>query len=115
MRSPPLQSSRYSRSSRPYISFAISRSVSARWPTTIFSPRRSESQRPSRPRREWHDMRLKDKVAIVTGAASGIGKEIAKAYVHDGARVIITDLNQKPADAAAAQPGDTRKALVVVM
>ena len=45
-------------------------------------------------------MRLKDKVAIVTGAASGIGKEIAKAFVHEGARVIIADLNQKAADAA---------------
>jgi len=32
-------------------------------------------------------MRLKDKVAIVTGAASGIGHEIAKTYVREGARV----------------------------
>ena len=60
-------------------------------------------------------MRLKDKVAIVTGAASGIGKEIAKAFVHEGARVVIADLNQKAADAAAAELGDTRKALGVVM
>jgi 3-hydroxybutyrate dehydrogenase len=60
-------------------------------------------------------MRLKDKVAIVTGAASGIGKEIAKAFVREGARVVIADLNQKAADAAAAELGDTRKALGVVM
>src|SRR6059058_1074063 len=60
-------------------------------------------------------MRLKDKVAIVTGASSGIGKEIAKAFVHEGARVVIADLNQKAADAAAAELGDTRKALGVVM
>jgi 3-hydroxybutyrate dehydrogenase len=32
-------------------------------------------------------MRLKDKIAVVTGAASGIGKEIATAYVREGARV----------------------------
>src|SRR6184192_560651 len=60
-------------------------------------------------------MRLKDKVAIVTGAASGIGKEIAKAFVHEGARVVIADLNQKAADAAAAELGDARKAIGVVM
>ncbi len=60
-------------------------------------------------------MRLKDKVAIVTGAASGIGKEIAKAFAREGALVVIADLNQKATDAAAAELGDTRKALGIVM
>src|SRR6516165_5647612 len=60
-------------------------------------------------------MRLKDKVAIVTGAASGIGKEIAKTFVREGARVVIADLNQKAADAAAAELGDARKAIGVAM
>src|ERR1700757_2143282 len=60
-------------------------------------------------------MRLKDKVAIVTGAASGIGKEIAKAYAREGAKVVIADLDQKAADAAAAELGDARKAIGVVM
>ena len=60
-------------------------------------------------------MRLKDKVAIVTGAASGIGKEIAIAFAREGAKVVIADLNQKAADAAAAELGDARKAIGVVM
>jgi 3-hydroxybutyrate dehydrogenase len=60
-------------------------------------------------------MRLKDKVAIVTGAASGIGHEIAKTFAAEGARVVIADLNQKSADAAAAEIGDKSKAIGVVM
>ena len=44
-------------------------------------------------------MRLKDKVAIVTGAASGIGKEIAGRFVAEGAKVVIADLNQQGAEA----------------
>ena len=46
-------------------------------------------------------MRLKDKIAVVTGAASGIGKEIAAAYVREGARVAIADLDLTGAQAAA--------------
>jgi NAD(P)-dependent dehydrogenase (short-subunit alcohol dehydrogenase family) len=38
-------------------------------------------------------MQLKDKVAIVTGAASGIGKDIAYVYARAGAKVAIADLN----------------------
>jgi 3-hydroxybutyrate dehydrogenase len=48
-------------------------------------------------------MRLDNKVAIVTGAASGIGKEIAQAFVREGAKVVIADLNQQGADAVAAE------------
>jgi 3-hydroxybutyrate dehydrogenase len=50
-------------------------------------------------------MRLNNKVAVVTGAASGIGKEIARAFVREGARVVIADLNQAGADAVAAELG----------
>ena len=60
-------------------------------------------------------MRLKDKVAIVTGAASGIGHEIAKTFAAEGARVVIADLNQKAANAAATEIGDKSKAIGVVM
>jgi 3-hydroxybutyrate dehydrogenase len=48
-------------------------------------------------------MRLLGKVAVVTGAASGIGKEIARAFQREGAKVVIADLNQSGADAAAAE------------
>jgi 3-hydroxybutyrate dehydrogenase len=47
-------------------------------------------------------MKLKDKVAIVTGAASGIGLAIAKLYVDEGAITVIADLKKDAADAVAA-------------
>ena len=46
-------------------------------------------------------MKLQDKVCIVTGAASGIGKEIAHCYAREGAKVAIADLNKDAAQAAA--------------
>ncbi|MGZ5196262.1 MAG: 3-hydroxybutyrate dehydrogenase, partial [Ramlibacter sp.] len=48
-------------------------------------------------------MQLKDKVAFVTGSASGIGKEIALVYANEGAKVVIADLNQEAAEATAAE------------
>jgi 3-hydroxybutyrate dehydrogenase len=47
--------------------------------------------------------RLEGKVAFITGAASGIGKEIALEFAREGARIIIADLNQQGADATAAE------------
>ena len=48
-------------------------------------------------------MKLKDKIAIVTGAASGIGKEIATVYAREGAKVAIADLAPAAAEKAAAE------------
>ncbi len=47
-------------------------------------------------------MQLKDKVAFITGSASGIGKEIAIVFAKEGAKVVIADLNKAAADATAA-------------
>ena len=60
-------------------------------------------------------MKLQGKVAVVTGAASGIGKEIARTYAREGAKVVIADLNQDGADAVADELGGTGKALGVAM
>jgi NAD(P)-dependent dehydrogenase (short-subunit alcohol dehydrogenase family) len=48
-------------------------------------------------------MRLKGKTAIVTGAASGIGKAIAVLYAREGANVVVTDLNEEGAKQTAAE------------
>ena len=46
---------------------------------------------------------LDGKVALITGAASGLGKAIAELYASNGAAVAIADINQQAADAAAAE------------
>ncbi len=38
-------------------------------------------------------MKLKNKVALVTGAASGNGKAIASLFVKEGAKIVIADIN----------------------
>ena len=52
-------------------------------------------------------MKLEGKSAIVTGAASGIGKEIALRYANEGARVAIADLNTASAQATADEIGSS--------
>ena len=49
---------------------------------------------------------LKDKGAVVTGAASGIGKAIAAAFIEAGAGVLLCDVNAKALDAAVRELGD---------
>ena len=43
-------------------------------------------------------MKLKDKVAVVTGAASGMGKAIAILYAKEGAKVVVSDINEEAAN-----------------
>ena len=50
--------------------------------------------------------RVSGKVAIVTGGASGVGKDDAILLVKEGAQVVLTDLNEKDGTAVAAQIGD---------
>ena len=60
-------------------------------------------------------MKLNGKVALVTGAASGIGHAIAKRYVEAGGRVAIADLNVEGAAAAAKEIGDETSAIGIGM
>ena len=53
-------------------------------------------------------MIMKDKVCIVTGAASGIGQAIAERYAAEGAKVAIADLNIEAANATAALINTTK-------
>ena len=48
-------------------------------------------------------MRLEGKTAIVTGAASGIGRGIAQRFAAEGAKVVIADLQQAQPESAAAE------------
>ena len=56
-------------------------------------------------------MRLKDKVTIVTGAASGFGAEIARQYAKEGAKVAVADINEAGAKDVAAQIGANARAV----
>ncbi len=48
-------------------------------------------------------MKLENRVAIITGAASGIGKSMAVRFAREGAKVAIADLNRDAADATARE------------
>src|SRR5207237_1213813 len=48
------------------------------------------------------NMRLKDKVALITGAGSGIGRASALLFSKEGAAVVCVDVNQKAAEETAA-------------
>ncbi|MBA92411.1 MAG: 3-oxoacyl-ACP reductase [Phyllobacteriaceae bacterium] len=50
--------------------------------------------------------RLQDKVAIITGGASGFGEGMAKRFAEEGAKVVVADLNAKGAERVASEIGD---------
>jgi NAD(P)-dependent dehydrogenase (short-subunit alcohol dehydrogenase family) len=58
-------------------------------------------------------MRLKDKVAVITGATGGIGQEIVRVFVAEGARVLAVDLDQVQADQVAAKYDGQVKGMAV--
>lgn len=55
--------------------------------------------------------RLQGKSALVTGAARGIGRTFAQAYINEGATVAITDIDLERAQATAAELGDSAYAV----
>lgn len=50
--------------------------------------------------------RLEGKVAIITGAAQGMGAAHAKLFIEEGAKVVLTDLNEEKGQQTAAELGD---------
>jgi NAD(P)-dependent dehydrogenase (short-subunit alcohol dehydrogenase family) len=57
-------------------------------------------------------MRLKDKIAIVTGAGSGIGRATAMLFAREGAQLVLNDIDQESLDKVAAQVGKDRNRTV---
>jgi NAD(P)-dependent dehydrogenase (short-subunit alcohol dehydrogenase family) len=52
-------------------------------------------------------MRMQEKRGVVTGAASGLGREVARLFAAEGANVVVADVNADGAEAVAAEIGGT--------
>ncbi|MEU8871477.1 SDR family NAD(P)-dependent oxidoreductase [Streptomyces javensis] len=60
------------------------------------------------------DLELKDKTAIVTGSARGLGAATARRLAREGARVVVTDIDGQGAEATAKElTGDGHRAIAV--
>ena len=57
--------------------------------------------------------KLEGKFAIVTGAASGIGKATTKRFVDEGAKVCMVDLKKEALEASAADLASPREAMLL--
>lgn len=58
------------------------------------------------PVREDEQLKLKDKVAVITGSGRGIGRSIAEAFLRAGAKVVISDINQDTCNQTAKELKD---------
>jgi NAD(P)-dependent dehydrogenase (short-subunit alcohol dehydrogenase family) len=47
--------------------------------------------------------RLRDKVSVITGAAFGIGRATALRFAEEGSRLVVTDIQEEPLQALAAE------------
>jgi NAD(P)-dependent dehydrogenase (short-subunit alcohol dehydrogenase family) len=56
--------------------------------------------------------RFENKVAVVTGGASGLGEAMARLFVAEGGRVVVADLQEERGQALVAELGDDRAAFV---
>jgi len=65
------------------------------------------------PKLRGTNMRLENKVAIITGAASGIGKETALLFSREGAKVVVADINEKGGEETIAEIKKTGDGLFV--
>jgi len=54
-------------------------------------------------------MKLEGRIALVTGAGSGIGRATAILFANEGAQVIVNDVNRETAEATVEAMGDARE------
>ena len=59
-------------------------------------------------------MRLKDKVAVITGAGAGIGRAVALRFSKEGAKVVVVDINEKKGKDTVASITKTRRDAIFI-